>query len=373
MNEAPVSERTPWRLGASELLLIFAFWTFVATLSSVNRILDPRGFGFRLSSPAAPVALELIESWIWAAVTPLIFWLSDRFMIERSNWIRRLPLLLVIGFGIAISLNLVLEIVRLQIIPRPPRFGFSPLRDIMRLRWVNQLLVYLAILAAGVARNFYKRDQLRQRHAAHLEAQLAVARLDALRMQLNPHFLFNTLHAVSALVERDPAGVRKMIARLSDLLRYITESRGSDEVPLSEELGFLQRYIDIMEIRFQGQLLVERKIDDDVLDALVPNLILQPIVENALEHGASRASGAGRVMIRGRRDGDRVALTVQDNGPGLPSEPRRGVGLQNTAARLEQLYGDAASLDVVAARDGGVIATIVVPYHTARDLRIPTV
>jgi signal transduction histidine kinase len=365
------------RIGSRELLLIFAFWTFIATLSAVNRALDPRGFGFRLSSPAGSIALEYIESWLWAVITPGVFLLTQRFPIERSRW-ARIGLLLLIGIGIAIAVDLTMDFARIEIfagVPsRRPRV-FSPSDAILRLRFVNQLIVYLAVLIAGYARNFYLRDLTRQREATALEAraselqaQLAAARLDALRMQLNPHFLFNTLHAVSALVERDPSGVRKMIARLSELLRHTIEARGADEVPLRDELEFLRRYIEIMEIRFQGHLTVTVNAGDRSMEALVPNLILQPIVENALEHGASRASGQGEVTIDARVDGDDLVVTVQDNGPGL-SSTGEGVGLTNTKARLDQLYGDPASLTLTSPSGGGVLATLRVPYHTAADLR----
>jgi two-component system, LytTR family, sensor kinase len=368
MNKAEQSEG---RIGVNELLLIFAFWTFIATLSSVNRLLDPRGFGFRLSSPAAPIALEFIESWIWAAVTPIVFRLSARFAVDRANWVVRVPLLLVAGVGIAIAVDLILELGFLWLMPISPRRVpvFSPLRDIARFRFVNQLLVYIAVLAAGFGRNFYIRDRMRQREAIELRAQLADARLDALRMQINPHFLFNTLHAISALVDRDPAGVRRMIARLSELLRRTIEGQGSDEVPLSEELDFLRRYIEIMEIRFQGRLRVSTSIAPDVLDALVPNLILQPIVENALEHGANRTTGEGRVEIAARRHGDDLLLSVRDNGPGIREGATGGVGLRNTEERLEQLYGDAAMLSMRPADGGGALAEITIPFHTTHDLK----
>jgi two-component system LytT family sensor kinase len=372
------TQRTTYaRIGSRELLLIFAFWTFIATLSAVNRALDPRGFGFQLSSPAGPIALEYIESWLWAVITPAVFLLTQRFPIERSR-LARLGLLLLIGIVTAIAVDLVMDFVRIEILAgvpsRRPRV-FSPSDAILRFRFVNQLLVYLAVLAAGYARNFYLRDLTRQREAvalearaAELQAQLAAARLDALRMQLNPHFLFNTLHAVSALVERDPSGVRKMIARLSELLRHTIEARGADEVPLRDELEFLRRYIEIMEIRFQGRLQVTVNAGDRAMEALVPNLILQPIVENALEHGASRASGQGEVTIDAKVDGDDLVVIVQDNGPGLAST-EQGVGLTNTKARLDQLYGDPASLTLTSPSAGGVLATLRVPYHTAADLR----
>jgi len=369
----------PARLSSRELLLIFLFWTFIATLSAVNRALDPRGFGFRLSSPAGPIALEYIESWIWALITPVIFTVTGRFPLERGRGLARIAVLLLIGIAIAIGVDLFMDFARIEVfagIPsRRPRV-FSPAEAILRLRFVNELLVYVAVLAAGYARNYYVRDVSRQReavaleaHAAELQAQLADARLDALRMQLNPHFLFNTLHAIAALVERDPGGVRRMIARLSELLRHTIEDHGSHEVPLREELDFVSRYVEIMEIRFQGRLQVSVTADDQAMEALVPNLILQPIVENALEHGASRAEGRGEVAITSRRDGDDLVMTVQDNGPGLTSsDPAQGVGVRNTKARLDQLYGPAASLTLKPASSGGVLATVRLPYHTAADL-----
>ena len=220
--------------------------------------------------------LAFIESWTWAALTPLIFWMSSRYTPQRNSWVIRSAVLILVGLVIAAGVYTLLGFARLEILPVPPRrrggATFSPLQEIGRFRFLNQLVVYLAILAAGFAREYFLRDQQRQREAvllqseaSQLQAQLADARLDALRMQINPHFLFNTLHAISALVERDPAGVRKMIARLSELMRYTVESHGADEVTVREELDFLRRYLDIMEIRFQGKLQVSIHIDPEAM------------------------------------------------------------------------------------------------------------
>src|SRR5438552_10525776 len=310
------------RLSGRELAISFAFWTSLATLSAVNTLIDPRGYGLRLISPAGPIAMAYIESWLWAGFTPLIFSLSSRFAIERSRWFVRLPALLIIGCLISLAIYFILMFARTEIfeLPRRGAPAFVPLTEIRRFRFVNQLLVYCAVLAAGYAREYFLRDQERQRESIALHAQLADARLDALRAQINPHFLFNTLNAIAALVERDPAGVRRMIARLGELLRHTIDSRGAATVPLSEELEFLQRYIEIMEIRFQGRLRVATNIDPNALDVPVPSLILQPIIENALEHGASRAAGEGRIEIDAHRDGGRVVISVRDNGPGVREE-----------------------------------------------------
>lgn len=370
-----------WSLSRRELTLIFLFWTALATLSAVSRLLDTRDANFtRMISPAGPIALAYVEAWIWAAFTPLIFWLSSQTALARSRWVK-IPLLILAGIAISIAVFVLLNYARGLVMPVPvrrrgPAPGFMPLREIGRFRFLNQLIVYGAIVAAGFAREFFVRDQQRQREAlalasqtATLKAQLADARLDALRMQLNPHFLFNTLHAVSALVERDPSGVRKMIARLGELLRHTIDSHATDEVPLRDELAFLRRYLEIMEVRFQGRLKVALDVGDDLLDALVPNLILQPLVENALEHGVSRSTGEGDVSISATRAGESLRLCVRDHGPGLAQTTTPGVGLDNTRARLEQLYGGQASLSLLPADGGGLRAEIALPFHTHQDLR----
>jgi signal transduction histidine kinase len=348
------------RLTPREHLLIFAFWTALATVSAVNRVLDAPGF-IRVVSPAGPVILAFIEAWIWAGATPFIFRLSSRFPLERKSWWVRLPLLILTAVAVSILIYLLIDTARDLIIDiaRPRRRNVSTWREIARFRFVNQLAYFVAVLATGYAREYFRRDQI-------LRGQLAEAQLNALRMQINPHFLFNTLHAISALVERDPGGVRRMIARLSELLRHTMDSGARDLIPLRQEIDFLRRYVEIMEIRFQGRLRVTIDAPDDVLDLLVPNLILQPIVENALEHGTSRVAGTGEISIHARRDGDRLMLTVRDNGPGIDEANRRaGVGLTNTQQRLAQIYGEAASVTLSTGADGGALAELVIPNARA--------
>jgi LytS/YehU family sensor histidine kinase len=248
---------------------------------------------------------------------------------------------------------------------------------LQHLWFMNDFLVFIAVLAGGVARDYFLRYQSRreqtillQAQAAQLQAQLADARLAALRTQLNPHFLFNTLHAVSALVERDPRGVRRMIARLSELLRTTLDGADEQVVPLGQELTFTHRYLEIMQIRFQGRLSIQSQVEPSALDALVPNLILQPLVENAIKHGVSKIDEEGRIEIHARREGERLVLCVRDNGPrvaenGLTGE---GVGLRNTRERLEQLYGADQSLTLRAAEGGGVIAEVIIPFRKRNDL-----
>jgi sensor histidine kinase YesM len=270
--------------------------------------------------------------------------------------------------------------------PQPRRRG-PPITwktGLVRLWFLDDLTVYFAVLAAGIARDIFARYRARHdetvrltAQAAQLQAQLAEARLAVLSAQLNPHFLFNTLLAVSSLVERDPRGVRRMIARLSELLRVTLEGTNEQEITLARELELLQLYLDIMQVRFQGRLSVDTDVSSDVMDALVPNFVLQPLVENAVMHGVSKVQGEGRIQLRARRAGDEVVITVQDNGPGVDTQAGTpvirdgggtgGVGLTNTRARLEQLYGKDQQLKLHRAPEGGTVAEIVLPYHTTAD------
>jgi sensor histidine kinase YesM len=266
-----------------------------------------------------------------------------------------------------------------------PRGGFfSILRGPMIL---NHFIIYIGVLSAGFARDYFLRYRTRERETARLqsetarlEAQLAEARLSALNAQLNPHFLFNTLHAISSLVERDPRGVRRMIARLSELLRYTLNGGNENEVVLAQEIAFLERYLEIMQIRFQGQLEIEVQLGDDARNALVPSLILQPLVENAVKHGVDKISERGKIRIQARREADRLVLTVSDNGPGPSNIPNsgegqgeHGVGLDNIRQRLDQLYGSAQSLSLEKSPSGGTIAQIVMPFRTRTELRTTAV
>jgi two-component system, LytTR family, sensor kinase len=379
MRERPEPPGEALPLRRSELALIFAFWTFIAIASSVNAMTDPRGRGLMPVLPSAPIALAFIESYLWALVTPLIFVLVSRYGIERSNRAARVVFFLGVGVGVAILVDHIVGYLRFDVLfvprrPRPPDFG--PFVRIRRAWFMNEFIVYVAVLATAFARDFFIRYRARREEAmrlqektARLQMQLADARLDALRMQLDPHFLFNTLHAVSALVERDPKGVRRMIARLSELLRTTLETQ-DPEVTLAHETAFLQRYVDIMQIRFQGRLEVSMRIAPEVEAALVPNLILQPLVENAIRHGVEKLEG-GRIDIEARREGERLHISVRDNGPGAGEDAEAtatGLGLRNTRARLEQLYGTEQELSMH--RDErGFAVEVRLPYHTRDDLR----
>jgi len=229
------------------------------------------------------------------------------------------------------------------------------------------LLIYWVIVSVHHAFGYYRQVQVRELRAVELEKRLAQARLQALQMQLNPHFLFNTLHAISALVHKDVEAADRMIARLSDLLRYALESTDAQEVPLRQELDFLNRYLEIEKTRFGDRLTVRLDIAPETLDALVPNLVLQPLVENAIRHGIEPRAKPGRIDLRARRENGRLKLEVCDNGVGLPSGriPEEGVGLSNTRARLQQLYGERHLFALGNTAGGGLTVSVELPFRAA--------
>ena len=418
-------------LSRAELLLILAFWTFMAVLTAANRLGDPRGPVLIGGSETTSIVLAFVQSYLWALLTPPIFILASRYGVDRSNRVSRVMMYILLGLLCALLVDQIMMFLQRQAFVGGEGIGRGPPRGMgrggpagpggpgelmgdsvfgrgrggprgpggpggpggrrdggfldvfQRPMILNHFVLYVGVLAAAFARDYFLRYRARQAEAlrlhaetAQLHAQLAAARLGALRAQLNPHFLFNTLHAVSSLVERDPRGVRRMIARLSELLRSTLDDSGEHEIPLHEEMAFLDRYLDIMRIRFQGALEVTVDVDPAVAEALVPNFILQPMVENAVKHGVSKVEGVGRIAITARRDGERTVITVRDNGPGLgdaESVGDEGVGLRNTRERLQQLYGAAQGLTLRDAEGGGLVAELVLPFHTRGDLRTAAV
>ena len=365
------------RLRPSEILGVLVFWAFLAALTATGRMFDPRLPGMRPDVSAALISLAFIEYAMWAVLTIPIVWMTGRLSGAGLSRARQITALIAVGIIVAILVDTVLGRIRMHLLPLPlgrtPTLWFS---NIIRFEFLDDLMVYFAVVGAGLARNYFLRYQARldetrrlQAETAELQAQLAEAQLNVLRTQLNPHFLFNTLHAISSLVERDPRGVRRMIARLSELLRHTLDQTAEQEIPLRRELELLRRYFEIMEVRFQGRLEVRVDVPDELGDALVPNLILQPLAENALKHGVNAVDAPGRVAVSGRRDGDSLLLSVRDTGPGVAAAvvAETGIGLRNTKARLRQLYGSRQHFALAAAPGGGTVAEIRLPFHVAAE------
>jgi LytS/YehU family sensor histidine kinase len=239
----------------------------------------------------------------------------------------------------------------------------SVLRTTAMKSLVWNVVTYSGVLAAAHALEYYRRFREREVAAAQLTSQLATAQLAALKMQLHPHFLFNTLHAIAVLVRKqDTQGSVRMITGLSDLLRLVLDSDGQQLVPLKQELDFISRYLDIERVRFADRLRVTTDIAHDTLDAQVPYLVLQPLVENAIRHGISSRVGAGELEIVARRAGGNLLVTIRDDGAGVRPSSTPGLGLRNVRARLEQLYPGRHRLTLEDDARGGAIVTLEMPF-----------
>jgi LytS/YehU family sensor histidine kinase len=226
-----------------------------------------------------------------------------------------------------------------------------------------EMMTYWAIVGLSHALDFHRESQERELTAAQLHTRLAEAQLQALQRQLHPHFLFNTLNTISALMHRDTEAADAMLERLSDLLRLTLDRVGTQHVSLKDELDFLRTYLEIEKTRFGDRLQVHMEVDLDTLDAKVPNLVLQPLVENALRHGIGPKIGGGRVDIIARHEGDMLRLEVRDNGVGLSQDAfHKGVGLTNTRSRLEHLYGERQRFECHMPPGGGLVVTLVIPF-----------
>ena len=362
-----LSPASPLRLPV--WVFVGAFWTLVALMYATQVALGPR--------PAnEPGILRTQLIWqstyylAWIPITLLIWRITRRWEIETIGWPKFLARHAVFGTAIAISQALLVLVIAWNIVSVGP--ANEPLWQIawtyIRSRLHTQFLIYASIVAAGQAITFHNRYRERQVAAAQLEAQLAAARLDTLRAQLQPHFLFNSLHSIASLARAgDNAGVVRLISGFSDLLRHLLDSSITHH-SLREELALVDRYLEIQRVRFGGRLNVTIRASDDAARARIPLLIVQPLVENALRHGLAPRVEAGHIRIDAVRDGTSLILEVEDDGEGLPDGwtfGATGTGLRNLASRLSVEFGDRQSVTVGPGQYGGVRAAVRVPFVAA--------
>ncbi|HCA80873.1 MAG TPA: histidine kinase [Bacteroidetes bacterium] len=307
--------------------------------------------------------------YIWACIAPLVLWLGKRYRFERGT--RTISLLVHVPTSLILStFQLVIAEIVVQSFSPEPLHLFEAFRAIQLTFVVYyhiNVLTYWAILGVGYGRQYYRKFRDREIRAAQLEAQLTQAQLQALKMQLHPHFLFNTFNTISSLMHRNVDAADGVLARLGDLLRYSLHNVGVQEVTLREELDFLQRYLEIEQTRFEDRLRVKISVDPDVLDFMVPNLILQPLVENAVRYAvATRASG-GCIEITAKEVLGQLRLSVVDDGPGLPQgydlPANEGIGLRTSRERLQQLYGDEQRFTLSNRSPTGLAVTIIMPIR----------
>lgn len=317
-------------------------WTLLAVLGASHD-------GLKLAAQGQPVpwtrsfAVSFTDWYTCAAFTPVVLWLVRRHPPTGRGWMRA-GVLYAAAAGAMVVLKALLYVpLRQAMAPLPGYTVGVALAD----RFFFELMAFASMFGIALALRYHRTLRDRETAAARLEARLAHAQLQALRSQIRPHFLFNTMNAISTLMHRDADAADEMLSRLCELLRDSLDADGVQEVPLRHELRVLDHYLDIMRLRFPDRLAVDVRVDDDVLDERVPQFILQPLAENAIEHGIARRSRGGRIVVAAAREGGGLRITVADNGPGPaggPAASREEAGLRHTRERLREIYGPDAAL-----------------------------
>ncbi len=349
-DDAPPTPRRTWRLRWG---IAAAWWALDAFITVTNY----HRMGAAGAERAAFVLATAVSAALWVPLTVFAFWLAARAPLERGAWARRLPLHVAAALGVCLArAGAVVALNRWVGWYRElPLFS-----EVLLTSVANNLLLFWMLVGVGHALLFAQRYRER-------DEQLVRAELDALKLQLHPHFLFNTLNAVAAYVRSDPDTAERMIGRLSQLLRHTLDAAHVGEVTLAEELRVLGAYVDIEQVRFADRLRVCWEVEPEVRDVLVPHLFLQPLVENAIRHGIAPRAAEGTVTIVARRQERSLLVAVRDDGVGFDARDARaagGVGLANTRSRLHHMYGTQQRLDVHAAPGGGVRVEMRLPLRT---------
>jgi len=346
----------------------FVVWTVLALLSATGAHVYTSSMGSP-ESWAQLLAWYLLVSFVWSLLTPPIYELARRFTIDRNSWETAVPLHVAACIGLtfvgAVIIVLSAPLVTWTPEKQAPFFPHVVSRALMDF----QRYWYIVFVTQAIL--YYRKYRERDIQSSQLEAQLAQAQLEALKIQLEPHFLFNTLNSIASLARNDGIAAENMTLQLADLLRFSLDAVGVHEVPLSRELTVLQKYIDIQQARFQDRLQVEMDIQPHTLSALVPNLILQPLVENAIRHGIGPRRAPGCIRIMTRQVFDELWMEIIDNGQGLGRHrggaPPEGVGLRNTRARLKQLYNGDHRITLEDVPEGGCVVKIHIPFRRCSE------
>lgn len=333
------------------LALLFTPQTYLSNLRSPTPLTWLRAF-----------AATLILFQVWAVLTPPLLWLGGRFPLERRRLLRNLAIYLLLSGPVALLHIVLLQIVNNLVLTwsrsyEPP----VPIPALLVGLGATDIMVYWGIVAVSQAVNYFRKYQER-------EFRLAQAQLQALRMQLHPHFLFNTLNAIAELVYSDPKAADRCILSVSELLRFSLESHRSQEVTLKEEIDFLEKYLGIQKMLMRDRLRVRLNVEPETLDASVPNMLLQPLVENAIKHGISPRPEGGNIEVYARRLDGKLYVEITDDGLGMHEQPDgKGVGLVNTRERLKHLYGHAQAFNLSSFPGRGVTIRISLPFKEARN------
>jgi two-component system LytT family sensor kinase len=362
LNGSPPTPATPLLPGRQLTVwsLVLAGWTVVG-LGYFGSLMYQGG------EAGSPVGWEHLlvfsvgTAWIWALLTPVVLRLIRDASLTPGSRARSAVQYLTVGASFFLASGILEWLLgRATGMATPSQFWDTLLSECVETR----LLAYLAIVTLGWSARYFALYRTRNLHASDLETRLAKTHLQVLKMQLQPHFLFNTLNAIAELVHTDPEAADLMITRLGRLLRLSLDHAGHQVVPLRQEADFLRVYIEIEQVRFQDRLQIVWDLASETLEAAVPTLLWQPVLENAIRHGVTPLAGRGRIVIASRREGDDLVLEIRDNGRGLPAEEafHEGVGLRNIRERVEQLYGRWARFNLSPALGGGTLATLRFPF-----------
>lgn len=361
MMSFPTMKR--WQL---KFAIIFGVWTALGLLWAVN------AYYLRVEIGApAPMSWilrrSLGEHWVWAFLTPVVFWFAERYPFSRRGWLR--VLLLHLGFFVLLSMA---HVTISHLLNVPMAYGSRRLPDqtwVMRfnLEFYPDLWNFWPLVCFQNLLSYYKKYRDRELRSSRLQTELARAQLEVLRAQLQPHFLFNTLNSISALMREDVEAADAVLVDLSHMLRASLQNNEKQVITLREELDLLEAYLRIQHKRFEDRLETHIHADPETLEAGVPTLFLQPLVENAIAHGIAPLARRGTVEVLTSRSGDRLTVRVADNGRGLTEGYQERIGLGNTRQRLRQLYADDHSLTIESEPDKGVIITISLPFQKIRE------
>ena len=336
--------------------LIFGSYTLLAFFSANKSIFISPDVDHGLA-----YGMSFTDWYAWALLTPFIIWFIHKYTHEYTSLTKKFLLNLPASIGFTLLHLLIVYIL----------FQLNPLiRDKPLLGAIIEnnysYVTCLAIFGVDYAFDYYAKFRERGLKTSQLEAKLAQTQLQVLKMQIHPHFLFNTLNAISTLIRKDPDASDRMLTHLSDLLRITLDNAGEQEVPLEKELELLEPYLEIEKTRFSDRLVIAIDIEPEVKSAKVPNLLLQPLVENAIKHGIGPRSSGGRIEISAKKENGRLLIEIRDDGLGIPGDSQKklkeGIGISNTRARLKQLYGDNFKFSIHNRRDSGVLVEISIPF-----------
>lgn len=348
-------------------LLLLAAWASVAAVFTAVQAsveLDPnKPVLFLLFSNA-------VHFGIWALTLPLLMTAVNTFPLQKGKIVRHalvlFPLSFVTGFAVSILFPLIIRSIWFPIRSEVAK-GKSFLQQGVFVFLQTDLLICILIICLLHAWRLWQAYQAERLRASELEGRLATAHLEALRMQLHPHFLFNTLHSIAGLVSQDAETARRMIVALGDFLRLTLEDRATALRPLCQEMEFIRLYIKIEQMRLGNRVTVEYDVDRQAADAAIPYLILQPLVENAIRHGVARISRPSAIFLRAHKVNGDLCLAVENDGPPSLCEFKPGVGISNTLERLRLLYGAASQFKLTSRPEGGCLLTLTIPYRSSDD------